>query len=391
MSRTLEARAAPTMLMVTTVPTTLRGFLLPLARHLSDQGWHVDAMARGIADCPACVAEFRRVWDVDWARNPLYPANLLKTPRRIRAIVEEQRYDIVHVHTPVAAFATRFALRRLRRRTATKVVYTAHGFHFYRGGRFLRNTAFRTLEAIAGRWTDALVVINREDEQAARDLGVFPPGSIHYMPGIGVDLAQYDPGAIRAEDSARVRRSLGISPEAPLFLAIGEYIPRKRHADALAALAGLRHPGAHLAIAGDGPLLEELRQLAVRLGIRERVHLLGHRGDVPALARAATAVLLLSTQEGLPRSVMEAMSLEVPVIGTDIRGTRDLLAGRCGIVVPVGDIGATSEAMYRILADPDEARAMGRRGRSIIASGYSLDRILGMHDRLYADLIAKTA
>jgi glycosyltransferase involved in cell wall biosynthesis len=380
----------PRILMVSTVPATLRGFLLPFARHLADRGWRVDAMARGISGCVACVERFHRVWDVDWSRSPFYSGNLRETPRVIRAIVEEQRYDIVHVHTPVAAFVTRFALRRLRRRrVTTRVLYTAHGFHFYRGGPVLRNTAFRTLEAIASRWTDALVVINREDERAARDLGGFPPGSIHYVPGIGVDLAQYDPGAILPEDIARVRRSLGISPDAPFFLAIGECIPRKRHADALAALAGLRHAGAHLAIAGDGPLVDQLRRLAVRLGIQDRVHLLGQREDVPTLARGSAAVLLLSSQEGLPRSVMEAMSLEVPVIGTDVRGTRDLLSSGCGVMVPVGDIRAASGAMHQILADPEKARAMGRRGRSVIATGYSLDQVLAMHDALYADLIGE--
>src|SRR5262249_55908362 len=157
----------------------------------------------------------------------------------------------------------------------------------------------------------------------------------------------------------------------------------KRPADAMAALARLRHPGAHLAIAGDGPLLDDLRRLAVALGIQDRVHLLGHRDDVPTLARGSAAVLLLSSQEGLPRSLMEAMSLEVPVIGTDIRGTRELLSGGCGILVPVGDVQAAAAAMDRILADPAEARARGRRGRSIIASNYSLGCILEMHDALY--------
>ena len=153
----------PKLLMATTVPTTLRDFLLPFARHFRARGFRVDALARGTSGFAEVVAACDRVWDVNWSRNPLDPRNLWTTPGQIRGLVTREGYDLVHVHTPVASFVTRYALRDLRRRGAVRVIYTAHGFHFYQGGPRLRGGVFRGLEQLAGRWTDYLVVINRED------------------------------------------------------------------------------------------------------------------------------------------------------------------------------------------------------------------------------------
>ena len=119
------------LLLVTTVPGTLRSFLLPFAAHFRRLGWQVDAMACGASASIECQQGFDRVWDVEWSRNPLDPRNLLAAPGVIREIVTRERYDLVHVHTPVAAFVTRYALKDLRRQTDTKIIYTAHGFHFW--------------------------------------------------------------------------------------------------------------------------------------------------------------------------------------------------------------------------------------------------------------------
>ena len=377
----------PRLLIVTTIPGMLRAFLLPLARHFATQGWQVDAMAHGLSECAECRATFQHVWDVDWTRNPLKLCNLQVAPRQVRTIVEDAGYDLVHVHTPVAAFVTRLALRRLRRRGRPKVIYTAHGFHFHSGGSPLKNAAFLALEALAGRWTDELVVINREDDAAARRHRIVPPEHVHFMPGIGVDTGRYDPAKVADADVAGVRAALGLVADVPLFLVVGEFIPRKRHQDALRAFATLSDRRAHLALAGDGPLREPLRRLTAELGLGGRVHFLGFRRNIPALVRASSAVILVSAQEGLPRCVMEALSLEVPVIGSDIRGTHELLADGCGLLVPTGDVPRLVEAMMYVLNDPEEARAMGRRGRAKMRAGFGLDAILRRHDELYAQTL----
>jgi len=374
------------LLFITTIPSTLY-FLAPIARHFRAKGWRVDAMAKGIStSTETCLDAFERLLDVEWSRNPLDLRNFLSAPQQVLQVCTEQEYDLVHVSTPVAAFVSRYALKDWRKKGKQKVIYTAHGFHFYSGGALLKNAIFLGLERLAGRWTDYLVVINHEDEQAAKRYHIVRPEQVRYMPGIGVDAQYYNPSAVSEMEVEKLRQDLGLTPEIPLFLSLSEFIPRKRNEDILRAFARLAYSEAHLAFAGEGPLLEEMQHLASKLGIQHQVHFLGFRQDVPVLIRASVATLLSSSQEGLPRSVMESMSLEIPVIGTEIRGTRDLLEGGYGILVKVGDVEGLTQAMAWVLDHPKEAQAMGRRGRERITH-YELQLILKLHETLYAEAL----
>ncbi|PIG91484.1 glycosyltransferase family 4 protein [Gloeocapsopsis sp. IPPAS B-1203] len=368
------------LLIVTTIPATVRAFLLPYIAHFRAQGWQVDAMAQGITDCSECMSACDRVWDIEWSRNPLDPRNLINAPRQIQQVLTQQNYDLVHVHTPVAAFVTRYVINRWQS-TKPRVIYTAHGFHFYRGGSPIKNSIFLTLEKLAGHWTDYLVVINREDEQAANQ--IVPATKVRYMPGIGVDTAYYSPHAVTADEVMQVRQEMSLSPETPLFLSIAEFIPRKRHRDLLQAFASLE-PQAHLALAGTGSLQAQMQSLASELGIGDRTHFLGLRRDIPALIRASVATLLVSAQEGLPRSVMESLSLEVPVIGTDIRGIQDLLDSH--LLVPLGDVSGIAQAMNWVLDQPEAAQNLGKKGRDRMAN-YDLQHVIAKHEQLYAEAL----
>jgi glycosyltransferase involved in cell wall biosynthesis len=370
------------LLMVTTIPCTLTSFLLPFAAHFRSQGWQVDAMSCGVSTDAQCLAGFDRVWDVKWSRNPLDPRNLLGTPDKIREIVIREKYDLIHVHTPVAAFVTRYALKNLRDRLNLKVIYTAHGFHFYKGGNPAKNTAFINLEKLAGNWTDYLVTINHEDKAAALQYGLVAPTNTHYMPGIGVDLKYYNRHHVPDAAVADVRRELGVSQANPLFVSVAEFTTRKHHVDAIEAFAKLARKDVHFALAGTGPLMANMKELATKLGVSDRIHFLGNRKDVPVLMKAATANILVSAQEGLPRCVLESLALEVPTIGTKIRGTQDLLEGGCGLLVDVGDVDALAAAMTWILDRPQSAAEMAKLAYERIST-YDLEVIIQLHEQLY--------
>lgn len=375
------------LLIVATIPDTLAAFLLPFARHFRAQGWRVDAMACGISACGECFEEFDRIWEVEWSRNPLNPQNLLSAPRQIQTAMDRGEYDIVHVHTPVAAFVTRYALRNYRKLDKTKVIYTAHGFHFHSGGTVLKNTAFLGLEKIAGNWTDYLVTINCEDEEAAKLHGLISPERVRYMPGIGVDLNYYSSDNTNQAGVEEVRRELGLPADTKLLLSVAEFIERKHPQDILRAFASIDPDDTCLAFAGEGDLLEDMQQLATQLRIKEKVRFLGHRHDIPTLMRAAFATILASSQEGLPRSVMESLSLETPVIGSDIRGTRDLISSDSGILFPVGDIEKLASAIKYLLNHPQSASRMGKQGRKRMAS-FDLRHIIELHETLYAEALS---
>ena len=372
-------------LFLATVPETLSGFLLPFADHFRSLGWRVDGMAQGINKFPECKQRFDRVWDVEWSRNPLDPKNILVAAPRIQEVVTAEKYDIVHVHTPVAAFVTRFALRNRQKQqelSNTSVIYTAHGFHFYQGGNRLKNIVFLTLEKLAGQWTDYLITINREDENAAKKYHLVPENRVCYTPGIGVDTSLYNSSNVTTQEIEAFRQELGLKQEDVLFLCIAEFISRKRHRDILQALKKLNNSHVHIAFAGDGILREAMDKLSKELGLQNQVHFLGFRSDIPVLIRTSVAVLLTSEQEGLPRSIMEALCLETPVIGTDIRGIRDLLDEGCGLLVKVGDTSGLALAMAWLLHHPQEVITMGKRGKQKMAA-YDIGNIIKFYENIY--------
>lgn len=373
------------LLIVTTVERTMNAFLWPFADHFRALGWTVDAMASGIAGDQECASHFDHLWEMEWSRRPTSRSNLAAVDR-VREIVDAQGYDLVHVHTPVAGFVTRFSLRKKRLTGRPKIVYTAHGFHCHPQGRKITNTAFSALEKLAGTWTDALVVINHEDERLARRLDLAANGRIYYMPGIGLDLTRYSREAVDPCAVAAIRDALGLDAGASLFLLVAAFDPEKRHDDAVHALRALDDHSAHLAFAGLGPRRDEIEGLVATLGLAGRVHFLGSRGDIPVLLAASSALLLPSAREGLPRSILEAMAMKTPVIGTYVRGTTELLGGGCGQLVEIGDVAGLSAAMDRVLRHPEEVEALAAKAFRRVGR-YSLPRVIRLHEQLYADLL----
>lgn len=375
------------MLIVATISGAIEDFLLPFIRYFRDTGWQVEGMALEISNSSICVAELDRVWDVQWSRNPLDPQNLIVAVPKIRAIIARGNYDLVHVHTPVAAFVTRYAVSNFKGVQRPNVIYTAHGFHFHSQGNPINNKIFLNLEKIAAAWTDYLIVINREDEAAARKHRLLPGNRIFYTPGIGLDLQEYDPERVSQAEIAGIYKELGITDKNPLLLTVAEFTPNKRHRDQLLALKKLDRPEVHLAFAGDGTIRPELEQLTKELELQQQVHFLGFRHDVPALICSSTVMLLTSAREGLPRSIMEAFCAATPVIGTKIRGIQDLLADDCGLLVDVGDIDALTTAIATVLDNPQEATRMGEHGRRKIAN-YDVNAIIEQYADIYRQALA---
>ncbi|BAZ45462.1 putative group 1 glycosyl transferase [Chondrocystis sp. NIES-4102] len=370
------------ILIATTIPGTIEDFLLPFVRYFRNLGWQVDGMALDITQDAVCVAEFDHVWDVEWSRNPLDPNNLVVAVPVIQKIVTQGNYDLVHVHTPVAAFVTRYAINKLKNQPKPQVIYTAHGFHFHKQGNFITNLIFLTLEKLAGGWTDYLITINREDEIAAKKYRLLPGDRIFYTPGIGLDIQEYDLNQVSESEVMAVRQELGLTPEDKLLLCIAEFTPNKRHRDQLIALKKLQRPDVHLAFAGDGQIRSQIEQLTLKLGLEKQVHFLGFRPDIPVLICASLATLLTSQREGLPRSIMEAFCAATPVIGTKIRGIQDLVADDCGLLVEVGDTDGLAQAIKQVLDNPQKTAQMGENGRQKIKS-YSVDRIIELYTNIY--------
>lgn len=386
-----ETLALPiaSLLVIATVAPTIRQFLVPYALHLRKLGWRVDAAANGASGEPVLQEAFDTLYELPLSRSILDLRGMLRGFRAVSAILDEARPDIVHVHTPIAAFVTRLAVRRMPAARRPMVAYTAHGFHFYKGGSPLTNATFVTAERIAGRWTDRLVVMNDEDEIGARRHRIVPPRRLIHMPGIGLDTGYYARSALSPGASEAARREYGVENDAPLMVAVGELSRRKRMADVISALSLVSDPTTVLVIAGEGFERQHLEGLISRLGLDRRVTLAGKVADVRPLVSSATGLILASDREGLPRAIMEGLSLEVPVIASDARGNAELVGSDAGFIFPIGDVRALAGHIDWLNEHPDEARAMGRAGRARMVERYDIDRLISLHDELYASLLAE--
>jgi len=379
---------APSALFVTTVPVTLEVFLAPFAHHFREQGWRIDALANGATTTPALAEIFDKRHDAPWTRNPLSPRNLIGTARRVRELIAREGYDLVHVHTPIAAFVTRFALRRLPPGVRPVIVYTAHGFHFYKGGNLLTNALYRALERRAARWTDYLVTINAEDFEAARLFGTIRRERVRLIPGIGVETMRFSEDAVTDDEADAVCHELMLPAAAFVLLMIAEFMPVKRHAFVVDAFARVRKEHVVLVFAGDGPLEDAVRAQVERLGLAKRVRFAGYRRDIPALLAASDALLLASEREGLARSVLEAMAAGRPVIGTRTRGITDALPEGTGWLVPKNDPAALAKAIDDAAGFPAEVARRGVAARSLARRTYDLSLIIDAYEELYREALA---
>lgn len=379
---------APSLLIVSTVSSTIRAFLTPYAAHFRRMGWRVDAAANGAEADPALASFFDHRYELPLSRSILDIGGMLRTMQSLSRILESG-YGVVHVHTPIAAFVTRAAIRRMPAESRPAAVYTAHGFHFYAGGGLARNTLFLTAERVAGRWTDRLIVINEEDRAAVLTHRIVPSRRLVSMPGIGIDTQWYSRSRVPADEIAASRTLWGIDPGTPVITLVGELTRRKRPTDVVAALGRMAHRECHLILLGDGPERPRVEAAIRDAGVAGRVHLAGVVSDVRPTVVASAALVLASRMEGLPRCLMEALSLEVPVVTTDARGSPDVVAPDCGIVVPVGDVAALARAMDEILDDPSEAREMAARGRTRMVERYRISTLIDQHEALYRELLAE--
>lgn len=369
------------LFVATVLKTHIFAFHLPYIKLLHDEGYEVHVAAKNDFDTPNIVIPFcDKYYDIDFNRSPVSLKNL-SAYFKLKKIMQTNNYALVHCHTPVAGFLGRMAARKLQ----SKVLYTAHGFHFYKGASCLKYIMFLEIERLAAKWTDYIIVINNEDYEAAIKY-LLPEERVSLVPGIGIDLKKYNRYNILQNDVANIKKDIKLNKNDILITMIAEFIPRKRHKDVISALSMVENRNIHLAFAGSGPLLDDMKKLAVLKGVAERVHFLGYRNDIPQLIKASKVTILVSQQEGLPRSVMESMALKVPVIGTKIRGTYDLLKDGCGLLVPVGDVEKMTKMINYAVANDKEMQIIAAKAFERCKQ-YDLSAVLEQHLYLYQSLL----
>lgn len=349
------------ILLTATVQSHVCQFHRPLIEMLREEGdYEIHVAARNnLAEKNGLKLDFAdQVFDVPFERFPFHPRNI-KAYRMLKRVLRENEYEFIHCNTPVGGVLTRLAARKYRRRGA-KVIYTAHGFHFYRGASRLNWMIYYPIERILSRYTDCLVTINGEDYALASARFPCKVARIH---GVGVSDERYYP--VSEEVAMALRQELDFSPETRIMLCIGELNANKNQTMAIEAMEQVLRqcPRAVLVIAGNGPRRCELEELVFARGLGEHVRFLGYCSTLEKYHRVSDMGISCSIREGLGLNAIEAMLTGNPMVGTRNRGHAELIRhNENGFLVEIGDVEGMAACMIRLLEDRELRRTMGRNG-----------------------------
>lgn len=366
------------------VATVLKGHLLlfhlPCMRWFQQQGYEVHVCSRNDTGCETVEIPYcDRYFNLPFERSPFHKGNL-GVYRQMKKIVAENDYALIHCHTPVGSVLGRLCGRSVRRK-GTRVVYSAHGFHFFKGAPLKNWLLFYPVEWLLARWTDLLITTNEEDAQRARHL---PAKKKVKVNGVGVDLTRFDPPTERWE----AREMLGIAQDAQVLLTVGEHSVRKNHAAILKAVAQI--PGVQVLLCGWGDGRPELETLAETLGISDRVRFLGFRDDLPKVYPAADVFVFPSLHEGLPVALMEAMACGLPAVVSNARGCVDLIEQeKGGFLRDPMDVDGMARDIRTLLEDAALRERMGAVNRETM-KGYSLPDVMETMAALYQEQLKET-
>ena len=347
------------LFVATVVKTHMMQFHIPYLKMFQEMGWETAVASKNDYENPEdCVIPYcDTYYDIPFERLPWKPRNV-QAYRMLKKIIDEGEYDLIHCHTPVGAMIARLAALSARKK-GTKVIYTAHGFHFFKGAPLLNWLLFYPVEWLLAPVTDVLITINKEDH--ARALKQLHAKRIEYVPGVGIRTEKFRSLLV---DRREKRGSLGYGDEDFLLLTVAEMTANKNHITILKALALLKDKeefrNIHYLICGRGEMWASLEESARELGISDHVNFLGYRTDAPELYQACDLFLFVTLREGLSVSLMEAMSSGMPIICARIRGNTDLIDDGVSGVFSENTPEAVAEHILELYRNPEGRKALGR-------------------------------
>lgn len=306
------------LFVATVVKTHIMEFHVPYLEMFKEMGWETAVASRNDYENPVdCVIPHcDKYYNIPFERSPLKLKNITAY-KQLKRIIDEQAYDIIHCHTPVGAMIARLAAIGARKK-GTKVIYTAHGFHFFKGAPLMNWLIYYPVEWALAHITDVLITINKEDYARAQK---FKAKKVCYVPGVGIDFERLN--NVRPNAREALRNELGIPQGATVVLSVGEVNENKNHRTVIKAIAQIDRKDIWYVICGRGPLMEEHKRLADELGIGNRVILTGYRTDVAEFYRIADVFAFPSFREGLGLAALEAMAVGLPIITSNVQGIND--------------------------------------------------------------------
>lgn len=302
-----------------TVDAHILAFHIPFLKYFKEQGYEVHVATNGTEEIPYCDKKII----IPFERSP-FKINNLKAIKELRKVIQKEHYDIIHTHTPMGSVVTRLAAKKARR-NGTRVIYTAHGFHFFKGAPLLNWCLFYPVEKYLSKYTDTLILINQEDYQRAKKK-FRKCKDIKYVPGVGIDEEKFD-FQMSEKEKLELRKSLGLKKDDFVLIYPAELNKNKNQILLIEAMEQLvkKYPNIKLLLPGKDSYHGYYQKIVAEKNLCDHIFFLGFRKDIPELLKISDLAVASSLREGLPVNIMEAMHVGLPVIATNCRGQRDLV------------------------------------------------------------------
>jgi len=331
-------------------------FHLPSIRKFKDNGWEVDVMCAGDDPIPECDHHIK----AKWKRSP-FNMDLLKGIKQLKNHLKINHYDIIYCHTPVGGLVSRLAGRKYRKK-GTKIVYFAHGFHFYKGAPLINWIVFYPLEKILSRWTDRIITINEEDYKKACNL--IGTRNCIKLNGIGINLSLFS-AVGKSEARNKICNEFTLNESCKILIYLAELSLNKNQGMLLKAMPYVlkSFPETYLVLAGIDHVNGKYQKYAEQLGISKHVLFMGWRKDKEVLYKASDVCVASSIREGFGINLVEALASNVPVVATSNRGHSTIIQnGINGFLVGINDYKSMADRILDclnhkyLLADNDLSR-----------------------------------
>lgn len=282
-------------------------------------------------------------------RSPFKPQNF-KAISQLKEIIKKGNYDIIHCHTPMGAVSARVAARLTK--SSAKVIYTAHGFHFFKGAPAVNWMCYYPIEKLLAHWTDTLITINSEDYQRAKDKKFKVRDEIIKVNGVGVDLSKF--AVATAERKLQLRKEYGIGQQEFVLIYPGDLVPGKNQAMIFRAISILKDkiPTIKLLLPGQPKFIDDYKAMVKELGVEQYVDFMGYRRDIPQLVALSDISVSASRREGLPVNLIEALAIGNPIVATNARGNNDVVEdGVNGFIIEQDNHRQMAEKIYEIYSN----------------------------------------
>ncbi len=379
------------VLMLASVASMIERFNMSNIELLQSMGYQVD-VACNFVEGNGCSDErieaFKQhleqanipYYQIDFSRKVRNIRENGKAYRQVKTLLQNNQYEFLHCHSPIGGVVGRVAGKR----TGTKVIYTAHGFHFYKGAPALNWMVYYPIERFLSRWTDVLITINQEDYQRAKEH--FHMKQLEYIPGVGVDIERFSTGKLgRHSNSIVLRQEFHLTSNDKVLMYVAELNKNKNQISLLKMTASLckQRNDIKLMLVGAGAYEAVLQKQAKELDIADQVIFTGYRDDVPNLLQIANVYVASSIREGLAMNVIEAMASGVPVVAFDNRGHRSIIEdGVNGYLVKSGDDQTMAEKVKELLDNKNIYQQFSEAGQNRV-SEFAVDNVMSKMKTIY--------